>query len=63
FSELLGEDRLVEIKIGVDESMKVASTDPNLDFTIGKDVTVGMPYNKIHFFEPKTGNRLQSTDR
>jgi multiple sugar transport system ATP-binding protein len=63
FSELLGEDRLVEIKIGIDESIKVASTDPNLEFTIGKDVTVGMPFNKIHFFEPKTGNRLQSTDR
>lgn len=63
FSELLGEDRLVEIKIGSDESIKVANTDPDLDFTIGKDVTVGMPYNKIHFFEPKTGNRLQSTDR
>jgi multiple sugar transport system ATP-binding protein len=62
FSELLGEDRLVEIKIGIDESIKVASTDPNLDFTIGKDVTVGMPCKKIHFFEPKTGNRLQTTD-
>jgi multiple sugar transport system ATP-binding protein len=63
FSELLGEDRLVEIKIGIGESIKVASTDPNLDFTIGKNVTVGMPCNKIHFFEPKTGNRLQTTDR
>lgn len=63
FSELLGEDCLVEIKIGIDESIKVAITDPNLDFTIGKDVTVGLPYNKIHFFEPKTGNRLQIKDR
>jgi hypothetical protein len=59
FSELLGEDRLVEIKIGIDDSIKVASTDPSLDFSIGRDVTVGMPYNKIHFFEPKTGNRLK----
>jgi multiple sugar transport system ATP-binding protein len=63
FSENLGEDRLVEIKIGIGESIKVATTDPNIDFTIGKDVTVGMPSNKIHFFEPKTGNRLQTTDR
>jgi len=63
FSELLGEDRLVEIKIGIDQSIKVASTDPNFDFSIGKNVTVGMPYNKIHFFEPKTGKRLQNTDR
>lgn len=62
FTELLGEDSLVEIKIGIDESIKVASTDPNLDFTIGKDVTIGMPCNKIHFFEPRTGNRLQTTD-
>ncbi len=62
FSELLGEHRLVEIKIGICESIKVA-TDPNLDFTIGTDVTVGMPCNKIHFFEPNTGNRLQTTDR
>jgi len=63
FSELLGEDHLVEIKIGIGESIKVTSTDPSLDFTIGKDVTVGIPCNKIHFFEPKTGNRLRSTDR
>ncbi|MGA8081925.1 MAG: ABC transporter ATP-binding protein [Candidatus Nitrosopolaris sp.] len=61
FTELLGEDSLVEIEIGIDESIKVASTDPNLDFTIGKDVTIGMPCNKIHFFEPRTGNRLQTT--
>jgi multiple sugar transport system ATP-binding protein len=66
FTELLGDDSLVEIKIGIDESIKVATTDISLDFTIGKDVTVGMPYEKIHFFEPLTGNRLgglQSTDR
>jgi ABC-type sugar transport system ATPase subunit len=66
FTELLGDDSLVEIKIGIDESIKVATTDISLDFTIGKDVTVGMPYDKIHFFEPRTGNRLvglQSIDR
>ncbi|MBV9178367.1 MAG: ABC transporter ATP-binding protein [Nitrososphaeraceae archaeon] len=66
FTELLGDDSLVEIKIGIDESIKVTTTDISLDFTIGKDVTVGMPYDKIHFFEPRTGNRLvglQSIDR
>ncbi|MFZ0512884.1 MAG: ABC transporter ATP-binding protein [Candidatus Nitrosopolaris sp.] len=62
FTELLGDDSLVEIKIGIDESINVASTDPGLDFTIGKDVTVGMPCDKVHFFEPRTGNRLQSTN-
>jgi multiple sugar transport system ATP-binding protein len=65
FNELLGDDSLVEIKIGNnDNSIKVASTDPGFDFTVGKDVTVGIPYDKIHFFDPKTGNRLvlESTD-
>jgi hypothetical protein len=26
--------------------------------TVGKDVTVGMPYDKVHFFDPRTSNRL-----
>ncbi|MGC2426801.1 MAG: hypothetical protein WA421_07190, partial [Nitrososphaeraceae archaeon] len=58
FNELLGDDSLVEIKISFDDSIKVANTDPNFDFAVGKDVTVGIPYDKIHFFDPKTGNRL-----
>lgn len=58
FIELLGDDCLVEITIGIDKSIKIASTDPNPDFTIGKEVTVGIPCDKIHFFEPMTGNRL-----
>jgi multiple sugar transport system ATP-binding protein len=58
FNELLGDDSLVEIKIGNDDSIKIANTDPSFDFTVGKDLTVGIPYNKIHFFDPKTGNRL-----
>lgn len=64
FNELLGDDSLVEIKIGNDDSIKIANTDPSFDFTVGKDLTVGIPYNKIHFFDPKTGNRLvlESTD-
>jgi multiple sugar transport system ATP-binding protein len=61
FTELLGDDSLVEIKIGIDELIKVASTDPSLNFAIGKDVTIGMPCDKIHFFDP-SGNRLQYTD-
>lgn len=64
FNELLGDDSLVEIKIGNDDTIKIANTDPSFDFTVGKDLTVGIPYNKIHFFDPKTGNRLvlESTD-
>jgi multiple sugar transport system ATP-binding protein len=58
FNELLGDDSLVEIKIANDDSIKVANTDPSFDFTVGKDITVGIPYDKIHFFDPKTGNRL-----
>jgi multiple sugar transport system ATP-binding protein len=58
FNELLGDDSLVEIKIGNDDSIKIANTDPSFDFTVGKDLTVGIPYNKIHFFDLKTGNRL-----
>src|SRR5919205_1990436 len=39
FTELLGDDSLVEIKIGINKSIKVATTDISLDFTIGKNVT------------------------
>ena len=64
FTELLGDASLVEIKIGIGDSIKVANTDPSVDLTIGKDVTVGMPYDKVHFFDPRTSNRLvlESTD-
>lgn len=57
FTELLGDDSLVEVKTGID-SMKVANTDSNFDLTVGKDVMLGMPYGKIHFFNSETGNRL-----
>jgi multiple sugar transport system ATP-binding protein len=57
FTELLGDDSLVEVKIGID-SMKVANTDSNFDLSVGKDVMLGMPYGKIHFFNSETGNRL-----
>jgi multiple sugar transport system ATP-binding protein len=58
FSELLGDNSLVEIKIGIDDSIRVANTDRNFDFTVGRDVTVGIPYDKVHFFDPTTGKRL-----
>jgi multiple sugar transport system ATP-binding protein len=58
FTELLGDASLVEIKIGIGDSIKVANTDPSVDLTVGKDVTVGMPYDKVHFFDPRTSNRL-----
>jgi multiple sugar transport system ATP-binding protein len=63
FNELLGDDSLVEIKIANDDSIKVANTDPSFDFTVGKDITVGIPYDNIHFFDPKTGNRLVLENR
>lgn len=58
FTELLGDNSLAEIKIGIDNSVKVTNTDPNFDLTVGKQVTVGIPYERIHFFDPTTGNRL-----
>jgi len=58
FTELLGDNSLAEIKIGIDNSVKVTNTDPNFDLTVGKEVTVGIPYERIHFFDPTTGNRL-----
>ena len=58
FSELLGDNSLVEIKIGIDDSIKVANTDRNFDFTVGRDVTVGIPYDRIHLFDTTTGKRL-----
>jgi multiple sugar transport system ATP-binding protein len=58
FTELLGDNSLAEIKIGIDNSVKVTNTDPNFDLTVGKEVTVGIPYERIHFFDPTTGNRF-----
>ena len=58
FTELLGDSSLAEIKIGIDDSVKVTNTDPNFDLTVGKEVTVGTPYERIHFFDSTTENRL-----
>jgi multiple sugar transport system ATP-binding protein len=57
FTELLGDDSLIEVSTGVD-TIKVAITETDSDPTVGKDVTLGLPYSRIHFFNSETGNSL-----
>src|SRR5215831_1414052 len=57
FTELLGDDSLVEVNIGAD-IIKVKNIDPDFDLSIAKDVMIGIPYSKIHYFAAETGKRL-----
>jgi multiple sugar transport system ATP-binding protein len=57
FTELLGDDSLVEVNIGTD-TIRVTNIDSNFDPNIGKEVVIGLPYPRIHFFATETGNRL-----
>ncbi len=57
FTELLGDDSLVEVNIGTD-TIRVTNIDSNFDLNIGKEVTIGIPYLRIHYFATETGNRL-----
>ncbi len=57
FTELLGDDSLVEVNIGTD-TIKVTNIDPDFDLSIGKDVMIGIIYSKIHYFATETGKRL-----
>lgn len=57
FTELLGDDSLVEVNIGVD-SIRVTNIDPDFDPRIEKEVMIGFPYSKIHYFAAETGKRL-----
>lgn len=57
FTELLGDDSLVEVNIGVD-SIRVTNIDPDFDPRIEKEVMIGFPYSKIHYFAAETGKGL-----
>src|SRR5438093_10352160 len=57
FTELLGDDSLVEVNTGTD-TIKVTNIDPDFDLSIGKDVMIGIIYSKIHYFATETGKRL-----
>jgi len=57
FTELLGDDSLVEVNIGTD-TIRVTNIDSNFDLNIGKEVIIGIPYTRIHYFATETGNRL-----
>jgi multiple sugar transport system ATP-binding protein len=57
FTELLGDDSLVEVNVGKDP-IRVTNIDPDFDPSIGKEVIIGIPYSKIHYFTLETGKRL-----
>ncbi|MFQ5969730.1 MAG: ABC transporter ATP-binding protein [Nitrososphaerales archaeon] len=56
FTELLGDDVIVDVKIG-SNSIKVTSTSSR-DLSSGKNVMLGLPFDKINFFDTKTGKRF-----
>ena len=57
FTELLGDDSLVELNIGSD-TIKVTNIDPHFELSIEKDVTTSIPYSKIHYFATEIGKKL-----
>jgi multiple sugar transport system ATP-binding protein len=57
FTEMLGDDSIVEIKIG-SNLIKVANANSNFDLSIGRDIMFGIPYSKVHFFETESGTRF-----
>ena len=58
FTEMLGDYVIADVKIGNNNSIRVAKSSTNIDLTIGRQVSVGLPYDKIHLFDTMTGNRL-----
>ena len=55
--ELLGDESIVEVRIGR-ESIKISNVNPKSEnLTIGKEVRVGINQNKVYMFT-KTGNRI-----
>jgi hypothetical protein len=57
FMEMLGDESIVEVRIGR-ESIKISNVNPKSEnLTIGKEVRVGINQNKAYMFT-KTGNRI-----
>jgi len=57
FMEMLGDESIVEVRIGR-ESIKISNVNPKSEnLTIGKEVRVGINQNKVYMFT-KTGNRI-----
>ena len=55
--EMLGDESIVEVRIGR-ESIKISNVNPKSEnLTIGKEVGVGINQNKVYMFT-KTGNRI-----
>jgi multiple sugar transport system ATP-binding protein len=57
FMEMLGDESIVEVRIGR-ESIKISNVNPKSEnLAIGKEVRVGINQNKVYTFT-KTGNRI-----
>ena len=57
FMEMLGDESIVEVRIGR-ESIKISNVNPKSEnLSIGKEVRVGINQNKVYMFT-KTGNRI-----
>lgn len=62
FKEMLGDYVILHVDIGGGSYIRVAKSDDDcFDINIGKKVTIGLPHDKIHLFDTKTGNRYISS--
>jgi multiple sugar transport system ATP-binding protein len=61
FIEMLGDDTILEVKIG-HKNIKILTNSttsmPHQDIAIGQHILIGMPYEKLHFFNSQTGIRI-----
>lgn len=57
FTEMLGDDSIIEVKTG-SSLIRVANANSNLDLSVGRVITLGIPYSKVHFFDTDNGKRI-----
>ena len=57
FTEMLGDDSIIEVKTG-SSLIRVANANSNPDLSVGRVITLGIPYSKVHFFDTDNGKRI-----
>ena len=57
FTEMLGDDSIIEVKTG-SSLIRVANANSNPDLSVGRVITLGIPYSKVHFFDTDNGERI-----
>ena len=57
FTEMLGDDSIIEVKTG-SSLIRVANANSNPDLSVGRVITLGIPYSKVHFVDTDNGKRI-----